>query len=209
MPLVMQVKLLRALESGEVMPVGATRPQPVDVRLVSATHRDLAQAVAAGTFREDLLYRVRGIEIALPRLAERAVDLPLLAQHFLRKARALVPGRGVATVSPEAMRRLEQHDWPGNLRELRHEMQRALVMAGARGEILEDDLSPALRRGPHAAPAAAHAEPGASLESKIGALERREIALALEACGGNKSQAAARLGLSRQGLLNKMARHGL
>ena len=207
MDLALQVKLLRALETGEVLPVGASRPRQVDVRVVSATHRPLAEMMAAKTFRDDLYWRVRGIEIPLPRLADRTGDLTMLAQHFLNQARALVPRAGATTISPGALRRLEAHGWPGNLRELRHEMQRALVMAAGRGEILEEDLSPALRR-PAPAPAAA-ADAGSTLEEKIAALERREIAAALAATGGNRSHAAARLGLSRQGLLNKMDRHGL
>ena len=206
MELGLQAKLLRALELGEVLPVGASRPVTVDVRLVSATHRPLETLMKEKAFRDDLFWRVRGIEIALPRLCDRTGDLPLLAQHFLNQARALVPRGGAATLSPEALRRLEAYAWPGNLRELRHEMQRALVMAAGRGEILAEDLSPAVR-----SPAAASSseDAGATLEEKIAALERREIAAALEATGQNRSQAAARLGLSRQGLLNKMARHGL
>jgi DNA-binding NtrC family response regulator len=117
-----------------------------------------------------------------------------------------VPRAGAATLSPGAIRRLEAYAWPGNLRELRHEMQRALVMAAGRGEILEEDLSPALR--PQAAPATSAPE-GATLEEKIAALERREIAAALAMTGGNRSHAAQRLGLSRQGLLNKLDRYGL
>ncbi len=206
----LQVKLLRALETGEVLPVGASRPITADVRVVSATHRPLAEMVAARSFRDDLYWRVRGIEIALPRLADRTGDLPVLAQHFLNQGRALVPRAGPATLSPGALRRLEAWPWPGNLRELRHEMQRALVMAAGRGEILEDDLSPALRAPGAARPeGAASAPEGATLEEKIAVLERREIAAALAATGGNRSHAAQRLGLSRQGLLNKMDRHGL
>lgn len=206
----LQVKLLRALEAGEVLPVGAARPISVDVRVVSATHKPLDEMVAKKAFRDDLYWRVRGIEIALPRLADRVGDLPLLAQHFLNLARALVPKAPATSISPGAMRRLEAYEWPGNLRELRHEMQRGLVMAGGRGEILEEDLSPGLRRSaaPGAAGAAAETE-GKTLEEKIAALERREITRALEATQGNKSQTAALLGLSRQGLLNKMDRYGL
>ncbi|WP_437926358.1 sigma-54 dependent transcriptional regulator [Sorangium sp. So ce291] len=205
----LQVKLLRVLETGEILPVGAARPAIVDVRIVSATHRALESMVASKTFRDDLYWRVRGIEIALPRLADRVGDLPLLAQHFLNVSRALVPRSPVTTISPGAMRRLEACDWPGNLRELRHEMQRALVMAGGRGEILEEDLSPARRGGAPAAAGSDEPAEGATLEEKIAALERREIAAALRATQGNRSQAAARLGLSRQGLLNKMDRYGL
>lgn len=203
----LQVKLLRVLETGEVLPVGASRAVTVDVRVVSATHRPLADMVAAKTFRDDLYWRVRGIEVALPRLADRVGDLPVLAQHFLNQGRALVPRAGPTALSPGALRRLEAWPWPGNLRELRHEMQRALVMAAGRGEILEEDLSPALRQP--AAPSGGKEAEGVTLEEKIAALERREIAAALAATSGNKSHAAQRLGLSRQGLLNKMDRHGL
>jgi DNA-binding NtrC family response regulator len=205
----LQVKLLRVLESGEVLPVGASRPVNVDVRIVSATHRPLADMVVEKSFRDDLYWRVRGIEVALPRLADRVGDLPLLAQHFLNQARALVPRSAPTTLSPGALRRLEAWSWPGNLRELRHEMQRALVMAAGRNEILEEDLSPALARPPPAANEAATVSDGATLEEKIAALERREIAAALAATSGNRSHAAQRLGLSRQGLLNKIDRYGL
>jgi DNA-binding NtrC family response regulator len=206
----LQVKLLRVLETGDVLPVGASRAITVDVRIISATHQPLAAMVAQKAFRDDLYWRVRGIEVNLPRLCDRVGDLPVLAQHFLNQGRALVPRAGAATLSPGALRRLEAWPWPGNLRELRHEMQRALVMAAGRGEILEDDLSPALR-GPAANRAHGDASlpEGATLEDKIAALERREIAAALTATSGNRSHAAQRLGLSRQGLLNKMDRHGL
>src|SRR6185295_17776504 len=180
----LQVKLLRVLETGELLPVGASRSVTVDVRIVSATHRPLAEMVAQRAFRDDLYWRVRGIEVALPRLADRIGDLPVLAQHFLNQGRALVPRAGPTTLSPGALRRLEAWPWPGNLRELRHEMQRA-------------------------APSASAAAEGSTLEEKIAALERREIAAALAATSGNRSHAAQRLGLSRQGLLNKMDRHGL
>ncbi len=207
----LQVKLLRALETGEVLPVGASRPLAVDVRVVSATHRPLAEMVQKGQFREDLYWRVRGIEVELPPLAERPGDVLLLAQHFLNQARALTPGRALPRLSAATQRCLETHAWPGNLRELRHEMQRALVLAAGRDEIVPEDLSPALR--PAAAPGGgggqgARAEP-ATLDEKIAALERAEIARALGECQGNRSHAAERLGLSRQGLLNKMARYGI
>ena len=209
----LQVKLLRALEAGEVTPVGATKPIQVSVRIVSATHRPLAQMVEERSFRDDLYWRVRGIEIGLPRLADRTGDLPLLAQHFLNQARALVPQAGEVRIGPEVLRRLEQHAWPGNLRELRHEMQRALVMAAGRGEILEEDLSPALRgtraQAERSSAGGALHDPKATLEEKIAALEQAEIARVLSETGGNRSQAAQSLGLSRQGLLNKMARYNL
>jgi DNA-binding NtrC family response regulator len=201
----LQVKLLRVLETGEVLPVGASKSVTVDVRLLSATHRPLDEMVRAQSFRDDLYWRIRGIEVPLPRLADRIGDLPLLAQHFLNQARALVPGARAARLSAEALRRIEGHGWPGNLRELKHEMQRALVLAAGRDEILEADLSPSLRA---ASSGRSDGEAG-TLEEKIAVLERREIEAALAATNGNKSQAAARLGLSRQGFLNKLDRHGL
>ncbi len=205
----LQVKLLRALEAGEVTPVGATKPVKTSVRVVSATHRPLAQMVEDRTFRDDLYWRIRGIEIALPRLADRTGDLPVLAQHFLNQARALVPHAAAVRLAPEALRRLEQHTWPGNLRELRHEMQRALVMAAGRGEILEEDLSPGLRSGARGPEAGRPRNDRSTLEEKIAALEQSEIAKALVETAGNRSHAAEKLGLSRQGLLNKIARYGL
>jgi DNA-binding NtrC family response regulator len=206
----LQVKLLRVLEAGELYPVGASKPVTVDVRLVSATHRPLAEMIAARSFRDDLYWRIRGIEIALPRLADRAGDLAPLAQHFLNQARTLVPGAGTPRLSAEALRLLERHPWPGNLRELRHEMQRALVMAAGREEIFADDLSPSLRKQVIMADYEASAGPETTtLEQKIFALERRELESALAATANNRSQAAERLGLSRQGLLNKLERHGL
>jgi DNA-binding NtrC family response regulator len=200
-----QVKLLRVLESGELLPVGASKPLQVDVRIVSATHRPLAEMVAARTFRDDLYWRVRGIEVALPRLCERSEDIVVLAQHFLNLTSALVPGTELPSLSAAAVRCLETYAWPGNLRELRHEMQRALVLAGGRRVILPEDLSPALR-GPVSTVEVAE---GASLEQKIEALERSELARALAEHGGNRSHAAEALGLSRQGLLNKLARYGM
>tara|TARA_R110002096_G_scaffold42143_3_gene113563 strand:+ start:42938 stop:44311 length:1374 start_codon:yes stop_codon:yes gene_type:complete len=201
----LQVKLLRALEAREVLAVGATEPTAIDIRLVSATHQPLAQRIREGTFREDLYWRIRGIEVELPLLANRSGDLELLAKHFINQARALIPGAGATTLCSDALRAMEAYSWPGNLRELRHEMQRGLVMAGSRGEILEGDLSPALRNG-ESATASASPE---TLDAKIASLERSEIVAALAATAGNKSQAAERLGVSRQGLLNKIARHGI
>ncbi|EAU68484.1 sigma-54-dependent transcriptional regulator [Stigmatella aurantiaca] len=202
----LQVKLLRATESGEVLPVGASRPVQVDVRLVSATHQPLPEQVANKHFREDLYWRLRGIEVALPRLAERPGDVVLLAQHFLNTARSLVPHSVTPALSPATVRCLESYDWPGNLRELRHEMQRALVLSGGRGEIQPEDLSPALRAK---APTEGTDRAALTLEEKIERLEREELTRALAECEGNRSHAAEKLGLSRQGLLNKMARYGL
>jgi two-component system, NtrC family, response regulator AtoC len=193
-----QVRLLRALESGEILPVGAARPHNVDVRILSATNRDLDALVAAGTFRDDLYWRLKGVEVVLPPLRDRGADILLLAQHFLREAAALVGDRNPRTLRPDAERALLSHRWAGNLRELRHTMQRAAVLAGPDGAIGPADLG--LQGG-------GRNLDGDTLAERVGALERREIVAALAVEGGNRSRAAKRLGLSRQGLLNKLARY--
>lgn len=203
----LQVKLLRALEAQEILPVGASKPVRVNVRFVAATHRPLVELVAAKTFRDDLYWRIRGIEVALPKLVDRPGDVLILAAHFLNQARALVPGAREPRLSLDAQRCLERYTWPGNLRELRNEMQRALVLAGGRSEIFAEDLSPDVRGDVFTAD---DGEPDdATLEQKVASLEKREIVAALAATANNKSQAAERLGLSRQGLLNKLARFGI
>ena len=200
MPAALQVKLLRALESGEVLPVGADRPLHVDVRLISATNRDLEALQSSGEFREDLYWRIRGAEVRLPPLRERASDIPLLAEHFLNRAAPLTAEGRPKRLADGAVTSLAAHGWPGNLRELRHEMQRATVMAGGRPTVEIRDLE--LR--------SSSSEPsGSSLSDQVEALERRAIEAALATHHGNRTRAAEQLGLSRQGLLNKLARYDL
>lgn len=202
MPVPSQVKLLRVLESGELLPVGADRPITVDVRIVSATNRDLDALLESEEFREDLYWRINGAQIHLPPLRARPSDIPLLAAHFLNQASALSPTGAAKSLSDEATAALIAHEWSGNLRELRHEMQRATVMTGDRDVIEPSDLAFA-RRAP-----ATTAASGA-LADKIESLERREIELALARHSGNRTRAADDLGLSRQGLLNKMGRYAI
>ncbi len=204
-PAPLQVKLLRTLESGEIHPVGADRPQTVDVRIVSATNRDLDDLQQTGEFREDFYWRIKGAQIELPPLRERPGDIPLLAAHFLNQAAALSAGGRAKALTDAARDALIEHRWPGNLRELRHEMQRATVLVGERHELDADDFSFAARR-PSAPPTATT---GATLHEKVEALERREIEAALARNQGNRTQTADELGLSRQGLLNKIDRYGL
>ncbi len=201
----LQVKVLRALETGDFLPVGADRPVHVDVRLVSATNKDLGKMQQAGTFREDLYWRIKGVAIHLPALRERAADLPLLAKHFLNQCAHLCPDGRPKLLSDAAVEALLAHPWPGNLRELRHEMQRATVLAGARREVQPEDLSfsGAERLQAPVAPG------NLTLQQKVEALERREIEEALRRCGGNRTHTAEALGLSRQGLLKKLERFGL
>lgn len=140
MPLEMQAKLLRVLQDGEVRPVGANRTIRVDVRLVAATHRDLPQAVAAGTFREDLLFRLNVITLKVPALRDRATDVPLIARYLIDKVGREM-GRG-ASLSQAAIDRMQAWAWPGNVRELENEVRRAMALSS--GEIRPEDLSPHL-----------------------------------------------------------------
>lgn len=198
----LQVKVLRALESGEIMPVGADLPLHVDVRVLSATNKDLLGLQKSGQFREDLYWRINGTEVRLPALRERLEDIPLLAKHFLNQCAHLCADGRARVLSSPARDLLLRHPWPGNLRELRHEMQRATVMVGDRSEIEAEDLSMSgeIPRG----------EPKAgSLQGKIEALERAEIAEALRQFNNNRTRAAEALGLSRQGLLKKLERFGM
>ena len=202
MPSSLQVKLLRTLESGEILPVGADRPSIVDVRIVCATNRELLSMVHEGQFREDLFWRIRGAEVALPPLRERPSDLPVLAQVFLGQCASLSGNGKAKQISEAAAGALLSHDWPGNLRELRFEMQRATVVAGDCPEISAGHLSfVAENVGPSKGPT--------TLQERVEALERRELEAALAKFHGNRTKTAEALGLSRQGLLNKLGRYGL
>ena len=203
LPAAQQVKVLRTLESGEILPVGATKPRTVDVRIVSATNQDLDRAKDDATFREDLYWRLNGVTVHLPPLRDRVEDLPLLAQHFLNQCAHLCADGRPRRLSTQAQAALRDHDWPGNLRELRHEMQRATVLARDGLELVPTDLSFRNRvKGPPVAVAR-------SLQEHIEALERELITEALRQHDHNRTHAAKALGVSRQGLLKKMERYGL
>jgi DNA-binding NtrC family response regulator len=196
-PLTQQAKLLRVLQTGEFERVGQSRTRSVSVRLVSATNADLHKEVAEGRFREDLLFRINTVEVRLPPLRERREDIPALATHFLRRhvQRYRKP---VDTFDPEALRALLAHPWPGNVRELDHVLERAVLMA--RGSVLEaGDLG--LRAGTAGAPALE--------QMTLDEVERVLIQKALARHGGNVSEAAKTLGLSRSALYRRLERHGL
>ena len=207
MPLALQVKLLRVLEAGEIFAVGSDRPTKVDVRILSATNRDLAKMQQEHEFREDLYWRINGAEIRLPPLRHRTDDLELLATHFLHQSASMSIDGQARTLSPGALGALQNHAWPGNLRELRHAMSRATVLSGTRQTLMPEDFSFA-PAAPPPGPAIIPDQEGATLAEKIEALERREIARALSEHEGNRTQTAQALGLSRQGLINKIERHG-
>lgn len=201
LPRPLQAKLLRVLQEGEVRPVGASRVVPVDVRLVAATHRDLRELVAAGTFREDLFYRVSVFTVEAPPLRERRDDVVPLAVHFLRLHSA--EEREGAWLTDEAEHALLASEWPGNVRELENACRHALVLRPPGRPVGVEHLPPALGR-----PASDRAASGA-LWSARSALERELILGALEAVDGNRTRAARRLGISRQALHQQLRRHGI
>ena len=201
------MKLLRFLEQGEVLPVGETRPLRVDVRVVAATNADLEQRVTEGKFREDLFYRLCVIRIHVPPLRERREEIPHLSTFFLREASEKLGKPGVR-LSPETLDIFDAFTWPGNVRQLRNEVQRAVALTAAHGTITPDMLSSAL-----AVPSAldARALPRsrgrrATLASAVEKLEREMIESALQRSRGNISQTARALGLTRRGLYLKMNR---
>lgn len=192
-----QAKLLRVLETGEIQRVGSSKVRKVDVRILSATNADLGEIVAAGDFREDLLYRLNTVEIRLPALRERREDIPSLALHFLARQIDRY-GRGVEAFADDAMQALLSHTWPGNVRELEHAVERAVLMAGG-SRIHAEDLG--LRR---------RAEGGPQMEDlTLDEAERLLIERALSRNEGNVSRAAADLGLSRSALYRRLQRHEL
>ncbi|HZN11371.1 MAG TPA: sigma-54 dependent transcriptional regulator, partial [Blastocatellia bacterium] len=192
----LQVKLLRALQEGEIRRVGAARAQRTDVRVVAATNRDLEDEVRSGRFREDLYYRLSVITLRVPPLRERLEDIPLLAQHFLRRA-GEETGKRVA-LSDQVLETLRAYDWSGNVRELENTIEHAVLHT--RGQVMtEEDLPPRIRaaraRAP-AAPAAGLFEGLPSLEE----IERRYLIHVLEAVGGNRTRAAEVLKIDRRTL---------
>jgi len=204
LPLALQAKLLRVLQEGEIRRVGDQKTRRVDARVLAATAKDLAAEVAAGGFREDLFYRLNVVTIHLPTLRERVADIAPLAGHFaMRLGRRL--GRRV-TLSAAALRWLEQQPWRGNVRELEHAIERAAVLSNK--ELLEPED---LRREPLPSPVSPgeKGEGSGTLREAAEAAEREAIRASLEAAGGNRREAAKRLGVSLRTLFYKMERYGL
>lgn len=196
--LTVQVKLLRFLEEREFERVGGNRTFKVDVRIVSATHRDLTRKIADGSFREDLYYRLNVVEIRIPPLRERPADLPVLAQHFLKKF-ALQNSKDVRGFSDEAMSLLLRHPWPGNVRQLENAIERAVVLTEQ--PILNVNHFPTLRGGLDAEAAASGVKiPGSSLAM----IEREAILRTVESVGGSTSRAAKVLGISPRKIQYKL-----
>ena len=201
-PLPLQAKLLTALQARQVVRVGETRPRPVDLRLITATNQPLYAMVREGTFRQDLLYRINTVEIHLPPLRERGEDIPLLARHFLRQYEQKYR-RPALDFTGDALREMQAYPWPGNVRELQHMVERAVILADG-AAIEPQDLA--------FSPSAEGAPGGGRLPTDtldLETIERAAIRKALSDYGGNISQAARALGLTRKSLYRRIEKYGL
>ncbi len=218
-----QAKLLRVIDRGEILRLGSVKPRAVDVRIVSATHRDLSAMVEAGSFRRDLFFRIHGMTIVVPPLRARTEDIEALAAHF---AKAVLRG-GAATITPQALDAMMAYEWPGNVRELRSVIERALVLSGTAvidAEHLRGEVGAiAVARPSLAPPSAPSIAPPMgdearsksegpreqSLRDELRAIERARIIEALERCGGNQSRAAELLGMPRRTFVARLSELGL
>jgi serine/threonine-protein kinase PknK len=201
----MQKKLLRTLQEGEIRPVGGKTVQKVDVRIISASNKDLRRLVDAGDFREDLYYRLKVLTIRVPPLRKRKEDIPVLVDHFLRLHTP--PGRRAKTLGEGVMDRLLAHDWPGNIRELENEVK--LMIALGEDVIDPDVLSESVRAGPGGALASPADGPVQDLNQLVERVERAEIEKALRRAQGNKTHASDLLGISRFTLQRKLEKYGM
>ncbi|WP_437786796.1 sigma 54-interacting transcriptional regulator [Sorangium sp. So ce1097] len=219
LPLAMQAKLLRVLETRRMARIGGTQEIELDVRVVCATHRDLQAEVAAGRFRQDLYYRISTFVLRVPPLRERRAEVALLAHRFAHQIAARM-GEPAPRFAPAAMQVLEAHAWPGNLRELRNAVEHAVVLA--EGGVIEVEHLPASVAGGDAAPLSAGAPLGAGspvsagapaeggpMPARLAELEKKSIEEALAAEGNNQTRAAKRLGISRRALLYKLDKYNL
>jgi two-component system response regulator HupR/HoxA len=214
----MQVKLLRILQEGTFMPVGATSPRKVNVRVVCATNKNLKEMIAKGEFREDLYYRINVINVALPALRERPEDIPVLMDFFIQK-RCEEAGQPLKTFSKKCLEKMLDHTWPGNVRELQNEVERLVVLAGDDKNITPDMLSTRILESSEGHSGGSHSASGGSFLKGVNtngslkeALEELEILMireGLKRCGFNKSKLAKELGISRAGLIMKVDKYGL
>jgi len=201
LPLPIQAKILRVLQAREFEPVGSNRTQKVDVRIITATNRDLGKMVRDGQFRGDLYYRLNVFQLVLPPLRERLEDLPVLADFFLKKY-GKKNRRGVITLAPEALQVFRRYSWPGNIRELENVIERGVIVC--RGNVLNlEDLPPALQ------PQGEWLAPGGEGEPGLPELERQLISRTLERVAGQRRQAAEILGISLDELNLKIRSYGL
>lgn len=204
----MQVKLLRVLQEGTFLPVGATQPRRVDVRVIAATNRNLKEMIAKGEFREDLYYRINVINVQLPPLRERQEDVALLSEFFLEK-RCAEAGLPTKSLSKKTLEKFLDHAWSGNVRELQNEIERLVVLAGDDKTITPDLLSPRITESSQKGVAMQGINTTGSLKKALEELEIMMIGEGLKRCNFNKSKLAKELGISRAGLIMKVDKYGL
>lgn len=204
----MQIKLLRALQQGEVKPVGDITTYYVNTRVIVATNQNLWEFVKQGKFREDLFYRINVFPIVVPPLRDRPEDIPILIEHFLGRF-AQITGKVLSGVDSAALELLTRYAWPGNVRELINELEHAHVLATPGTSLSVRCLSERLTEATSRERGAEAFPKSVTLKEAVELLEKKMVAEALSLSGGNRTVAARRLGLSRQGLLNKIARYGL
>jgi two-component system response regulator AtoC len=204
LPLGLQAKLLRVLQEREVQPLGSTQVRKIDVRVIAATHRDLAAEVKAGRFREDLYYRLNVVELRVPALRERKGDIPLLAREFARKYSERFGLRHVVQLTPELIEQLETQAWPGNVRQLENTIARCIALATTNIVGVE-----ALNAPTDGAPRAEEPAGGPSFREQVEAFERNLIRQAIQTSGGNQSETARRLQLNRATLYDKLKKYNL
>jgi DNA-binding NtrC family response regulator len=216
LPAALQAKLLRALEEGQVRRVGGLRPIPIDVRFVAATNRDLEAEVARGAFRSDLYFRLAGVVFGIPPLRDRPSEILPLARAFLRDLAAR-RGRPPLVLTEAAATLVQRYSWPGNIRELRNAMERAVLLSD--GSVVDEDHLPLEKMGagwpmratepPRPASAAPDPPRADDLRAQLVEEEKRRVLAALEACGGNQTQAARRLGIARGTLIARLEAFGV
>ena len=207
-PLGTQVKLLRALESGEIVRVGTNEPIKVNVRLISATNRELTEAIAAGDFRQDLYHRLKVVSIKLPPLRERREDLDLLVDHFLKEFSAS-HNRKITTITPASRKLLRQYSWPGNVRELKNVIE-SMVVIDTDGVLDVDDLTEDIQAATTTS-AGTGERPTASdtlLGKPLDLVEKHFITETLKLCSGNREEAARVLGIGERTLYRKIKEYG-
>ncbi|MFT6406389.1 MAG: two-component system NtrC family response regulator, partial [Marinomonas primoryensis] len=207
MPLAMQVKLLRVLQEGTFFPVGGREQKHIDIRVISATNADLLEKVREGSFREDLYYRIKGVNIETQSLAERLEDVPVLLQAFLSRLQNQQDKK--LQLSSEAVQWFRDQTWPGNVRELKNALE-SVASICPQGQITMEDIQllyPNVQRTNQTVNRFPDTEE--TLDEQVKALEIRLIHHALEKSQGNRTQAAKQLGISRQGLIKKIERYGL
>jgi two-component system response regulator HydG len=207
MPISIQVKLLRVLESGEIVRVGTNEPVKVNVRLISATNRDLGDAINEGKFRQDLYHRLKVVSVKLPPLRERREDIPLLIEHFLKEF-TVSHGKTITAVTPAVRKTIMAYSWPGNVRELKNTIE-SMVVLDSDGQLDLDDMTEDLQAFTSSAkgdgPSGVDSLVGQSLEE----IEKHYILETLKRCNGNREEAARQLGIGERTLYRKLKEYNL